>query len=902
MIKVLFNHNKLIDQQENVTELAPFCYHIALDAGMYHARICVGDLEDEGDVSVHCMFNGIEELPIWVTERAICSREYLIQVGENGVDVKLWGKYVCMQELLFEKVMEVSLNRVIVKTGKNKDAFYNQLSWEGWADASVIYKWNLDAQTDPELITVDGKDYIDWNVKPCANYEYQVFPLSIAGFKGDGSKRIRVMTCDPTKKPVPMSAIYFSNTEEKKMELSWRHQGFVNEYIVYKKPMWGKKKEIGRLSGLVRSLEMTFEDEDIYADRPFQYSVVACSDGGMSESNVIESPVLTTERARQAEWMKRGLVAVLTKAGVFLSWRLFAEEYAAKEAFLLYKNGILLATIDSSMATNYFDENGTKTDLYAVISKSEMEQKKDKITLDEVSVWKHSYLEIPLDKPEPYQTPDGKIWEFTANDASAADLDGDGEYEIILKWDCNGKDNSHKGYSGLCLLDAYKLDGTKLWRINLGVNIRCGAHYTQFLAYDFDGDGKAEVLCKTADGTIDGVGNVIGNEGVDYRNSDGFILEGPEYLSAFDGTTGAVIDTVLYDPQRGNVSEYGDSWGNRVDRFLACAAYLDGVHPSAVFCRGYYDHGRPTNLVAYDLTKDRKLVKRWKFLARWNQNIAYTNQGFHNLAVADVDGDGCDEIIYGACVIDHDGTGLYTTRLGHGDAMHVGRFTADSKGYDYFGIHEDSDCPYGVEARDAGTGEIRFGYYTGRDTTRGLTAKIDPRYPGNQMWSMCSDGLYNYHDGKKIGNSFPKSINFAIWWDGDLLRELFDHEWGGYETCISNPRIYKWNWETEAMDTIFATDECQANNGTKGNPCLQANLFGDWREEIVLRTKDSTALRIYTTTIPTKHRIYNLMDDPIYRLGVCWQNTAYNQPPHTSFYIGPDMKQIPIPKLNRIRL
>ena len=592
------------------------------------------------------------------------------------------------------------------------------------------------------------------------------------------------------------------------------------------------------------------------------------------------------------EKLDRGAVAIKRKEGIFVSWRLGADEYEQNAAFNLYYNDEKINKSLLMGPTNYLIKDrdinvGDEVEVRMVINGSE------EAAGYKAKVWDDNYLDVAINKPNAYVTPDGNVYEYTANDASVADLDGDGEYEIVLKWDCNGKDNAHKGYSGEVYLDGYKLSGKQLFRISLGKNIRCGAHYTQFMVYDFDGDGKAEIIMKTADGTVDGVGNVVGNIAADYRNQDGYIIEGPEYLSLFSGEDGRLLDTVEYDPTRGNVSEWGDYWGNRVDRFLACVAYLDGVHPSAVMCRGYYDRGRPTNLVAYDVTHDKKLKKIWKFRADSNKNINYTNQGFHNLAVADVDGDGCDEIVYGACVIDHDGTPLYTTGLGHGDAMHLGRFTPDSVGFDFFGIHEDRDCPYGIEARCAGTGSITFGRFTGRDTTRGLTAKIDPRYPGNQMWAYVN-GLYNYADGKLITENKPASANFAIWWDGDLLRELFDHDWYGYSTNVGIPKIYKWDYEREKLDIIFSTDNVLSNNGTKGNPCLQASIFGDWREELILRGKDSTFLRIYTTTDITEHRFYTFMHDYVYRLGIAWQNTAYNQPPHTSFYIGPDMKKIPL--------
>lgn len=643
-------------------------------------------------------------------------------------------------------------------------------------------------------------------------------------------------------------------------------------------------------------MESAFVDDTMVTDRVYTYSVEALTRGGITVMQEAESRIKAPLRKRQMETLDRGAIAVRTKEGMFVAFRLCANEYE-NSVFRIYADGKMITELSEKDATNYLHKGGTVDTVYEIRKVVDgVEEVKGYVARN----LEHPYLDIPVQKPDAYTTPDGKTYEYTANDASVADLDGDGEYEIILKWDCNGKDNSHKGYSGIVYLDAYKLDGRLLWRIDLGKNIRCGAHYTQFMVYDFDGDGCAEMVVKTADGTMDYAGNIVGDKNKDYRNSDGFIIEGPEYLSLIDGRTGVILDTVDYDPPRGDVSEWGDSWGNRVDRFLACVAYLDGVHPSAVMCRGYYDHGRPAHLAAYDVI-GKKLVKRWKFVADKNQNINYTNQGFHNLAVADVDGDGCDEIIYGACVIDHDGTGLYSTGLGHGDAMHVGKFTKDSKGFDYFGIHEDSDCPYGIEARDAGTGEMSFGLFTGRDTTRGLTAKIDPRYPGNQMWAYFGGGLYNYTDGSKASDKFPQNINFAIWWDGDLLRELLDHDWFGYETCVGIPKIYKWNWETEESEVILSTDSVLSNNGTKGNPCIQASVLGDWREDVIFRGKDSTFLRMYTTTDLTEHRIYTLMHDVVYRMGIAWQNTAYNQPPHTGFYIGPDMEKVPVPEHNYVK-
>jgi len=440
----------------------------------------------------------------------------------------------------------------------------------------------------------------------------------------------------------------------------------------------------------------------------------------------------------------------------------------------------------------------------------------------------------------------------------------------VLKWEPNNaKDNSQSGYTDNVYLDAYKLNGTRLWRIDLGRNIRAGAHYTQFMVYDLDGDGKAEVACKTADGTRDGKGNVIGNPNADYRNSSGYILSGPEYLTVFDGQTGAAITTVDYDPPRGNVSSWGDNYGNRVDRFLACIAYLDGQRPSLVMCRGYYTR---SVLVAWDFRNGR-LTKRWVFDG--NNYSGYNGQGNHNLSVADVDGDGRDEIIYGACTIDDNGRGLYTSGLGHGDALHVGDLNPNRPGLEIWSCFESSG---GAALRDARTGEVLFRWHRSSDTGRACAADITASSPGAELWAAGSP-LFSC-TGQNIGTA-PSQINFAIWWDGDELRELLD-----------GITISKYG-----VGTLFTATGCASNNGTKSTPCLQADLLGDWREEVIFRTSDNRYLRIYTTTATTNRRIYTLMHDPVYRLGIAWQNVAYNQPPHTSFFIGAGMAEPPKPNI-----
>lgn len=578
---------------------------------------------------------------------------------------------------------------------------------------------------------------------------------------------------------------------------------------------------------------------------------------------------------RQMEYLDRGVVAVKTDNGVFVSWRLLGTE-GSGVTFNVYRDGVKVNATPIMNSTNLQDSAGTTSSKYtvrAVVNGAEQ------AASTAVSVWGSHYLSVPLSKPAGGTTPDGVNYTYSANDASAGDLDGDGTYELIVKWDpSNSKDNSQSGYTGEVFIDAYKLDGTRLWRIGLGKNIRAGAHYTQFMVYDLDGDGKAEVAMKTADGSKDGTGAVIGDGTKDYRNSSGYILTGPEYLTVFNGLTGKALTTVNYDPPRGTVSSWGDNYGNRVDRFLAGIAYLDGERPSLVMARGYYTR---SVLVAYDY-RNGQLTKRWTFDTNTSGNSAYAGQGNHSLSVGDVDNDGKDEIIYGAMAVDDNGTGLYTTKLGHGDAMHLSDLDPDRAGMEVFQVHETPSATAGIEFRDARTGTLIWGIPTSADIGRGMAADIDPRYKGAEVWAAGS--MYTAK-GQLISNKLP-STNFGIWWDGDLSRELLD-----------NNRIDKWNYDTSTVTNLLTASGAASNNGTKATPALQADLLGDWREEAVWRTTDSTALRIYTTTALTETRIYTLMHDPVYRLGIAWQNVAYNQPPHTSFYLGTGMDTPPTPNI-----
>lgn len=614
----------------------------------------------------------------------------------------------------------------------------------------------------------------------------------------------------------------------------------------------------------------------------------------------------------------RALTAVTTNQGALVSWRYYPEDGSGTE-FTLKRNGL---EVYRGSNTNYFDRQGRAGDRYNLEDNSG----RNRVGLT-TSAWKQEYLELTLKAPDPQTMPDGSVTDYTANDMSVGDLNGDGRLELIVKWyPDNAQDNSIDGYTGTTFLDAYDIDtGTGaanlMWRIDLGVNIRSGAHYTQFQVWDYDGDGCAEVMVKTADGSttyqnVNGSLKETGHVGAvsakalptnrisekyDFRSSSGRIgriVKGDEYLTAFDGRTGKIIDTTAYLPSRGiynaqtgiwDTSMWGlDSKGNkepqgyanRVDRFLAATAYLDGTNPSAVFCRGYY--GR-TAIAAWDL-KNGKLTRKWLFDVPTGDK--YAGQGNHNLSINDVDGDGKDEIIYGSLTLDHDGKPKYTTGLGHGDAMHVSDWNDDGR-LEVFQVHEEKNAQYHVELHDAETGKILWGYQYGKDTGRGVAADIDPRYPGAEMWAAVNAITYNakgeriYEEGKR------PSQNFSIFWDGDLLMELFDSN----NSTQLIPQVQKWDYENQKTDVLIQMNGTLTNNGTKSNACLVADIIGDWREEVIVRdAQDKNKIRIYSTPIETSYRVPCLLTDRAYREGVAWQNTAYNQPANLSYLLSSGIK------------
>ena len=738
----------------------------------------------------------------------------------------------------------------------------------------------------------------------------------------------------------------------------------------------------------------------------------------------------------QKEDMNRGLIAVKTENGIFLSWRFFKREAAGYSAtgltgidFKVYRNDKEIAVVTDS--SNYLDKDGTDIDVYAVEpvkvgNDGSTEPVRGNYRADKkcenVKVWNSgkNFLEIELKRPEGGVTPAGESYEYQINDMSLGDVDGDGDYEYIVKWDpTNSQDVSIKGYTGHCIIDCYKISGQLLWRLDMGPNIRAGAHYTQFMVYDFDGDGKAEMAVKTAPGTImtkfDKDGAIISKafitmnqvdkaagfshddnyacsakdyydhmvdvfmkwgehpevvaghwpatleecfgiekkypyplsqsdaeELVDYfmdvyapsrssknelRKFEGFIFDGPEYLTMFAGD-GSELCTIDYPFPR---QDDGLLWGdyalpriepcNRVDRFLAGVAYLDGLHPSLIMCRGYYTR---TTIAAYDF-KDGQFIERFMVDSGhvplsnpFNDNPhdregsdreygSLSGQGDHSLSIADIDDDGCQEIIYGAACIDHDGRLKYSSydylpngkraKLGHGDSMHVAKIDPDQPGLQMFNVFEGAKAaPFGYALRDAETGTIRhrfnedgddlgpFGFYAETDLGRCMIGDIDPNTKGLQVWV---NDVYSC-DGMKLPLEAP-STNQAIRWAADLSTQVLDRSdyLNGEHRGVVNDITH--GVMLDPKDTL-------CNNGTKGNACLVASVFGDFREDLILRRKDNNAIRIYTNTEITKHKLYTPMDDIMYRVGIAWQNTCYNQTCYTSYYYASDMdfKDVPL--------
>ena len=620
-------------------------------------------------------------------------------------------------------------------------------------------------------------------------------------------------------------------------------------------------------------------------------------------------PLQSFAHPRQMEAIDRGLVVSnVGKAGVLVSWRLLGTEGSDTE-FNLYRDGVKIASIGKTAGTNYLDSAGKVSSKYtvaAVVGGKEGEKKAVSFVFDSTVTFggqTFPYKVLKLDRPASQTMPDSAntVCGYYPDDMSVGDLDGDGEYELIVKWfPDNFKDNSQSmvgSYTGTVFLDAYKLDGKKLWRISLGRNIRAGAHYTPFQVYDYDGDGKAEIVMKTGDGTIDGKGKVIGDSSKDYRNASGIIITGPEYLTVFRGSDGAEITTIDYVPSRDirNFGSYdslglnwGDTYGNRCDRFLSATAYLDGVHPSLIIARGYYT---AAYVVAYDFD-GKNLKQRW-FHKSETPGEGLFGQGNLNIVVGDLDRDGKDEIVYGAAALNSDGTVRYSTGLGYGYAAYVGDLDPDHAGLEVWAIHSHFDSTrYVAELRDD-KGKFLFGDLSPmqKENGRAMAADIDSTSRGYELWSYVPSEMHSAKgtpiklsdtldpEYPYLGRMIPTS--FRIYFDGDLQDEL-----------LNGPVVSKFNQQNRKIETYFDGETSLGligNQSAKNYPNLVADLFGDWREEMIFRSeRDSSKIYILSTPVTTPHRLYTLMHDSQYRQAVAWQNTAYNLAPHPGYYL-PDM-------------
>ena len=776
------------------------------------------------------------------------------------------------------------------------------LSWDAADGAESYNVYRTDETGEVKLIAnVKETSYVDKEVEVRHTYSYYVTGTVDTGAESAATDAVEFSIIDSNvAAPEAPGNLVVSDISSNSTTLTWNAVEGADVYAVY----WSDRKGV---EGSLAGYKLLFETNDItatYEASTFNsryYKVVAGNNGGYSDYAIIKANS-GMDLTIQLEYLDRNAVAVKVDSGVYVGFKLSIDEYADGREFELYRDDTLIKTFAADEATNYIDADGTASSKYVI------KAVKDGKALNEteyITVNEQDYYEIPLDKPEPtVKLPDGNSYTYSANDTSVGDVDGDGVYEYFVKWDpSNAKDNSQSGYTGPVYIDCYTLTGEKLWRVDLGINIRAGAHYTQMSVFDFDGDGKSELIVKTADGTVDGKGNVIGDATADYRNEGGYILSGPEYLTLFDGQTGEALDTIDYNPQRGSVGNWGDSYGNRVDRFLACVGYLDGETPSAIICRGYYTRAV---LTAYNVV-DKKLVEVWVCDSKDAGKGALAGQGAHYAMAADVDQDGYDEIVYGSATVDHDGSLMYTLAGanngaggGHGDAIHVGDFDLSNPGLEIFMVHESYPNDAGIEMHDAATGKYLYSVATNTDVGRGMAADIDPNHPGVEAWATGTDawnsplGYMFAAGGEVITNSIPVA-NFSIWWDGDMGREILDHSFSS-AAGAGVPLIQDWDFDKKTAVTIKKFDGTYSNNWTKGNVCIQADVIGDWREEVVVRSTDSKFLRVYTTTDVCETRIYTLMHDKQYRVQTASQNVGYNQPPNTSFYIGfdEDLMEIPV--------
>ena len=613
---------------------------------------------------------------------------------------------------------------------------------------------------------------------------------------------------------------------------------------------------------------------------------------------------------RQYDDLSRGLVAVPGEGGTLVSWRFLGTD-SNKLQYNLYCNGEKLNN-DPIFTTNYFHKDapaGAEYTLREVVTGEGLDNTETGAEY-KTKAWDKSYISFKVTEREGYNIDDGAI----------ADLDGDGDFEILLRRTPSMDVKTRNTYP---LIEAYKTDGTHLWTIDIGPN-EINEIDINIFAADMDGDGRAEVILRSFEGTVDGKGNVIGDtngDGItDYSKDENnlaifkdrqYIISTPEFLSVYDGMTGEELDRTALKPDKEPLSEWSYRYTDtprltkRASHYLFGLAYLDGITPSIVFVRGAWDNVRAA---AWHL-ENGKLTEDW-ISNTPNTDDPDTIWGAcnHNLICADVDFDGKDEILSGPMAIDNDGSGLYAVKayandgakqkLGHGDAFDVAFMDPDFNGYLVWACHETKDLLTNIELHDARTGVISWGYGKTKDTGRSRAGDIDPTHRGHEVWgstetlpmSFTGEPFVEKWNGIPAraldGTVTPDTtipMNFKLYWDGDLLSELLD-----------GVTISKYNWEDKTVDTIMKADGCASNCGTKAVPCVCADMFGDWREEVVWKTEDEKEIKIYSTSIPTSYKIPTLMHDPYYRSCIVTQNNHYNQPANLSYYLGAETQEVPV--------
>lgn len=602
---------------------------------------------------------------------------------------------------------------------------------------------------------------------------------------------------------------------------------------------------------------------------------------------------------KQMEKLGRGFVAVPSKEGMFLSWRFLGTDPETL-TFNIYKNGELLNSTPIADVTSCLDNGTSGAAEYTLVPVREGVELSEEA--EKAVCFDREYLSIPVKQYE--------VGDYDINDASVGDLDGDGEYEIVVRRE--PADMNPRTRVAYPLIEAYEMDGSHMWTINIGPN-EINPIDINFVVYDMDGDGRAEVVMRSFEGTTDGAGNQVGDVNgdgkTDYSQNHvvvmtdrSYLSEGPEFLSMYDGQTGAELARTDLLPAREPLDTwYGGDSGKQVKRashYLFCVAYLNGETPSLVHFRGAW---AACKVAAYDIVDGQFQLRFTVDCGKKDELDNTYNTGYHSIAVADVDFDGKDEILSGAVAIDDDGSVLYIVtkeresdgrqmKLGHGDAFDVAMMDPDTPEYYVWACRETANLPVNIGLHSARTGVVLFGQTKPKDTGRSRAADIDPTSRGWEMWGSTGTPLQSVA-GEVLCETCPSSMNMKMYWDGDLLAELVDHD----SSHVMN--IYKWDWEQEKLNTLLTAEGSASNGGTKGQTCLIADILGDWRDELVVRTADNRELRIYSTTTATDYRIPTLMHDVTYREAVAWQNNHYNQPANTSFYLGAETTQVPVPEI-----